>query len=193
MLRSGSVTSLCALALWMGGCPKRQGPARIVYVPSSAPPSLTVTPKAAPAFLVIAEPETPPEPPEEPTPPPVAADPKPAPRPRRPVRTDAAVEPAEPPAAPDTGEPPPAEVPALAPRESTEQEAALRQQIQKLHEEVRQRMSRLNVARLNSTERKTLEDASTFYVQSTHALALGDLQRSLNLARKASLLITALE
>jgi hypothetical protein len=69
----------------------------------------------------------------------------------------------------------------------------LRQQIQRLHDDVRQRMARLNVARLSSTERKTLEDASTFFVQSTRALAGGDLQRSLNLARKASLLVAALE
>jgi hypothetical protein len=69
----------------------------------------------------------------------------------------------------------------------------LRQQIERLHQEVRQRMARLNTARLSSTERKTLEDANTFFVQSTRALASGDLQRALNLARKASLLVSALE
>jgi hypothetical protein len=42
-------------------------------------------------------------------------------------------------------------------------------------------------------DRKTLDDARTFFQQSTQALNEGDLQRALMLARKASLLVSALE
>ncbi len=94
---------------------------------------------------------------------------------------------------PETPEPPPTPLPALEPRESTAREASLRQQIQRLHEDVRLRVARLNQARLSANERKTLEDARTFFAQSERALASGDLERALNLARKASLLVTALE
>lgn len=88
---------------------------------------------------------------------------------------------------------PPAEVPALEPRASAAQESALRLQIQRLQEDVRQRLGRLNEARLSANEHKTLEDARTFLAQSTRALESGDLQRGFNLARKASLLVTSLE
>jgi outer membrane biosynthesis protein TonB len=182
MLRRGTLSSLCALALWIGGCPKRQGPSRIVYVPAPAPQAAATTPVTQPQVLVIEEPAPPPEP-EEAPPPQTPEEPKPQPRRPRPARRDT------PTAPPETPEP----VPALGPRESTAQEAALRQQIQQLQEDVRQRLARLNEARLSPSERKTLEDARTFYAQSTRALESGDLQRALNLARKASLLVAALE
>jgi hypothetical protein len=54
-------------------------------------------------------------------------------------------------------------------------------------------MARLNPARLSPNERKTLGDADTFLAQSTRAFESNDLQRALNLARKASLLLAALE
>ena len=44
-----------------------------------------------------------------------------------------------------------------------------------------------------SVDRKTLEDARLFLNQSRKALEGGDLQRAFNLARKASLLVEALE
>ena len=81
----------------------------------------------------------------------------------------------------------------LAPRESSAQETALRQQIQALQADVRERLARINEAKLSEIDRKTLEDARTFFAQSNHALEAGDLLRALNLARKASLLVTALE
>ena len=93
----------------------------------------------------------------------------------------------------DSPETPPVEVPALEPRESSAQEAAIREQVLRLQENVRQRMARLNPARLSPNERKTLDDARTFLTQSTRALKSSDLQRALNLARKASLLVAALE
>jgi hypothetical protein len=54
-------------------------------------------------------------------------------------------------------------------------------------------MARLNPARLSPNERKTLDDAATFLAQSTRAFESSDLQRAFNLARKASLLVAALE
>jgi len=140
--------------------------------------------------MVIEEP-APPEEPPAPSPQP-ASQPEPARRPRRRLRT-------EPPAAaaettPETTEPPPTpQVPSLEPRESSAQETALRRQIQGLQDDVRQRIAKLSRAGLSGADRKTLDDARTFFAQSTRALEEADLQRALNLARKASLLVSALE
>jgi hypothetical protein len=139
--------------------------------------------------MVIEEP-APPEEPPAPSPQP-AAQPEPARRPRRRLRT-------EPPAAaettPETTEPAPTpQVPSLEPRESSAQETALRRQIQGLQDDVRQRIAKLSRAGLSGADRKTLDDARTFFAQSTRALDEADLQRALNLARKASLLVSALE
>jgi len=138
--------------------------------------------------MVIEEPP-PPEPPApspEPTPPP-----KPAPLRRHVLRT-------EPSGAatgntPDTVEPPTPQVPSLEPRETSAQQAALRRQIQGLQDDVRQRIAKLSRAGLSGADRKTLDDARTFFAQSTQALNEADLQRALTLARKASLLVLALE
>jgi hypothetical protein len=73
------------------------------------------------------------------------------------------------------------------------EQAALRRQIQGLQDDVRQRIAKLNTAGLSGVDRKTLDDARTFFAQSTQALNEGDLQRALTLARKASLLVSALE
>jgi len=138
--------------------------------------------------MVIEEP-APPEPPApspQPTPPP-----KPAPRRRRVLRT-------EPPAAAngntsETTAPAAPQVPSLEPRESSSEETALRRQIQALQDDVRQRIAKLSRAKLSGADRKTLDDARTFFAQSTRALNEADLQRALTLARKASLLVSALE
>jgi len=178
----------CSLALFIGGCPKRQAPSRIVYVPSPAPAATQASAAAAPS-MVIEEP-APPEEPPAPSPQPTA-QPEPARRPRRRLRT-------EPPAAaaettPEATEPPTPQVPSLEPRESSAQETALRRQIQGLQDDVRQRIAKLSRAGLSGADRKTLDDARTFFAQSTRALEEADLQRALNLARKASLLVSALE
>jgi hypothetical protein len=81
----------------------------------------------------------------------------------------------------------------LEPRESSAEEVALRRQIQALQEDVRQRIAKLSRAGLGGADRKTLDDARTFFAQSNRALSEGDFQRSLTLARKASLLVSALE
>ena len=177
----------CGLALFIGGCPKRQAPTRIVYVPSP-PPAATQASATGTPTMVIEEP-APPEPPE--TPPPPTSCPKPARRPRRVLRTEPPPEDTD--NTPETTAPPTPQVPSLEPRESSAEEAALRRQIQGLQDDGRQRIARLSPARLSSADRKSLEDARTFFAQSTRALNEGDLQRALNLARKASLLVAALE
>jgi len=138
--------------------------------------------------MVIEEPAPPPKPEE------VAPQPTPPPRParrRRVLRTEpppAAVE-----TTPEAIAPPPAEVPALEPGKSSAEESTVRQQIRGLQEDIRQRLARLPETRLSPSDRKTLADARTFFTQSGRALEEGDLQRALNLARKASLLVAALE
>jgi hypothetical protein len=84
-------------------------------------------------------------------------------------------------------------VPALEPRESSAQVSVLRPQIQSLQEDVRTRLLRIKGSKLSPEDRKTLEDARTFFAQSNRALEQGDLERALLLARKASLLVAALE
>ena len=139
--------------------------------------------------MVIEEP-APPEEPPAPSPQPTA-EPEPARRPRRRLRTEPAAAAAE--TTPETTESPTPQVPSLEPRESSAQEAALRRQIQGLQDDVRQRIAKLSQAGLSGADRKTLDDARTFFAQSTRALEEADLQRALNLASKASLLVSALE
>jgi hypothetical protein len=62
-----------------------------------------------------------------------------------------------------------------------------------LQEDISQRLTRLKGAQLSANDQKTLEDARTFFAQAARAMATGDLPRALNLARKASLLLAALE
>jgi hypothetical protein len=81
----------------------------------------------------------------------------------------------------------------LAPLETSTQEAALRREIRSLQDDVRQRIAKLSRGGLSGEDGKTLADARAFFAQSTQALEAGDLQRALTLARKASLLLSALE
>ena len=141
--------------------------------------------------MVIEEP-APPEEPPAPSPQPTT---NPEPARRRVLRRVAPA--AAPENTPETTEPltpqVPSQVPSLEPRESSAQQAALRRQIQGLQDDVRQRIAKLSRAGLSGADRKTLDDARTFFAQSTRALNDADLQRALNLARKASLLVSALE
>ena len=183
------LASVCAVLMWIGGCPKRQDlRSTVVYVPAPAPAAAPA--EAKPQVLVIEAPAPTPEP-EETAP---AQTPESAGRrrPRAPAHGEAPAEPA-PAANPDNPALPSAPIPALEPRESSAQEAALRREIQRLHDDVRQRLARLSQARLESSDARTLEDARTFFAQSVRALEAGDLERALNLARKASLLVRALE
>ena len=138
--------------------------------------------------MVIEEP-APPEPQE--TPPPPTPAPEPQPRRRHVLRREPPA--AAPESTPDTVEPPAPQVPSLEPHESSAEEASLRHQIQGLQDDVRDRIAKLSRAGLSGADRKTLDDARTFFAQSTRALNEADLQRALTLARKASLLVLALE
>ena len=179
-----------AFALFIGGCPKRQVPPRIVYVPAPAPVAQS-TPGAEAPPLVIEEP-APPEPVVT-TPPVEASTQKATPDKHRRVlrREPTAAAPENP--TPDTEEPLPPQVPVMEPHESSAEEAALRSQIQGLQDDVRERIGKLTQAGLSGADRKTLEDARTFFQQSLRALNEADLQRAFTLARKASLLVLALE
>jgi hypothetical protein len=99
----------------------------------------------------------------------------------------------EPSAAAPEPTPQPAGVPPLEPRETPQQQAALRRQIQELQQYLQRRIAQLDQARLSATDHKTLEDAGTFLAQSGKAFEEGDLQRSWVLAQKASLLVAALD
>ena len=194
MMRRGYISSLCALVLWIGGCPKRQETRRstIVYVqappPAAAPAAASSATK--PQDLVIEEPPPPPEPEE--TPPPQTPEPTPPHRQKHPSHTEAPSEPDESPA-PESTEAPPAEVPALEPRQSTAQENELRRQFLSLEQDIEKRLAQLSGAHLSENDQKALEDARTFFAQARQALASGDLPRALNLARKAGLLLAALQ
>jgi hypothetical protein len=186
-MRSRTLYSVCALALLIWGCPKRQNTPRVVYVPSP-PPAAEQKPAAANGTLVIQEP-----PPPEPPPPVIVEGPapeeKPTPRRHRPAPTGHAdVE------SPDeTAAPAAPEVPALEPRESAAQQTAQRRQIIAMLAGIRGRVAQMKRNKLGDLERKTLDDAQMFVEQSQRALDTNDLVRALNLARKASLLVNALQ
>ena len=194
MLRRGDLSSLCAVLLFIGACPKRQTMrGTVVYVPAKPPAVMQSSTEQA--VLVIAEPEPPPEPepePEENAPPP-ATQPPTRHRASGPAHTKTPVEPDDETAPVEAPETPPAEVPALEPQESSAQQTELRGQFDKLEQEVQQRLTKLNGAQLSDSDRKMVDDARTFFVQATHAMATGDLPRALNLARKASLLLAAVQ
>jgi len=183
--------SVLAPALILGACPKRQTAPRLVYVPSPPPQPAETAPVEPSQTLVIEEPPPPPAPrPQETQPTGPAAAPRPV---HRPHRADAGEPATTPEATPEADVPPTVEVPALEPRSSREQESALRGQIVGLQNDVQQQITPLEPAQLAPADRKTLDDAQTFLVQSRKALEEGDLQRSLNLTRKASLLVAALK
>lgn len=180
----------CSLALLIGGCPKRQASPRIVYVPSPPPEAMQAPSPENPPVMVIEEP-----PPPEPvviTPLPETPAPKEAAPQRHRVQHREQTPPA-PESAPETDEEPSPPLPSLAPRESSSEQATQRREIQGLQDDVQKRIAKLSAADLSAVDRKTLEDAKAFIAQSTQALNEADLQRALMLARKASLLVSALE
>ena len=195
MLRRGYVSSLCALLLGIGGCPKRQETRRntIVYVQAPAPaPAPAAEPSATkPQEMVIEEPPPPAPEPEE-TPPPPTPEPAPPHRSRHAPHPETPPEPDENPAS-ENPETQPAEVPALEPRQSTAQETELRHQYLNLEQDIRQRLARLNGAQL-STQRPENAGRCAHILCPGHA-GNGERRssRALNLATKASLLLAALE
>lgn len=174
------------LAIFIWGCPKRQTVTRIVYVPP--PPPAPSEPGQETGELTIEEPR-PPEPIVElpPTEPPPTAEPPAKRRPRRPQpEPEDSTEPEADPMAP-------VELPALEARENPGQQTAQRRQIADLQDRVRARIGRLQRSDLSTQDRRMLEDARTFLIQSERALTASDFQRALNLVRKASMLATVLE
>jgi hypothetical protein len=185
-VKDSTLFSVCGLAVLMWGCPKRQTAPRIVYLPP-APSTTAQASEPAAGSLIIQEPAPPEIEEVETVPLEQPLDDKPAPRRRRvvnPATTGPTEEPAPAPAA---------EVPALEPRESPAQQSALRQQVMATLAGIQGRMARANQREISGVERKTLEDAQTFVEQSRRALEGNDLVRALNLARKASLLVDAVE
>jgi hypothetical protein len=187
-VKSEPLLPVVALALLAGACPKRQTTARLVYVPTpaAAASSDSQTPTEA---MIVAEPAPP-----EPAPEPAQADHAPQPavakppvRQRRPVRAES------PSTVDEAAAPPVAEVPPLEPRATSEQQERLRGAITGLQTATKQRISRLDQKTLAEGDHKTLDDAGRFLAESERALAEGDLQRSHNLAHKASLLVDAVE
>jgi hypothetical protein len=94
---------------------------------------------------------------------------------------------------PETVETPTSQVLSLEPHESSMELASQHREIEGLQADVLDRITKLSHAGLSGVDRKTLDDARTFFRQSKQALDAGDLQRALTLARKASLLLSALE
>ena len=186
-VRRGTLYSVCGLAMLVWGCPKRQTTTHIIYTPAPPAPTAQTVSESTEA-IVIEEPALPetaePAAPEEPV------TPKPAPRRRTPTRPQT---PAPSESAPEPEEPPPADVPTLEPREAPGQQAALRQQIQRSQERLRQRIAQLDRQISSAADRRMVDDARSFLAQSERALSDGDLQRALNLTRKTSLLVAALE
>lgn len=183
---------MCALLIWYPGCPKRQeSKGIVVYVPAPVPAPAAQPPEAEPKVLVIQEPAPPPPEPEEAEEPPTPEQSTaPADSEIKHVRKHPSEETTAEPVVPVA---PPAEVPALEPRQSSAQENELRHQFQNLDQDFRDRLARLNPDKLSPNDQKTLQDARTFFAQATEAMESGDLPRALNLARKAGLLLAAVE
>jgi outer membrane biosynthesis protein TonB len=187
-----NLTPLLSFALLLGGCPNRKSAPRVVFAPPAAPTAQNTAP-ASSGKLVIAEPP-PPQPevvPAEQQPQESTVQKTPV-RPRRHVST-ADPAPETPEATPDTVPQPPPTVPALEPRESPQQQSELRSRVVQTQESVRARIRALRHTSMSNLDRKTLDGAQMFLVQSERARDSNDLQRAFNLARKASLLVDALE
>jgi ferritin len=95
--------------------------------------------------------------------------------------------------APDNADHSAPPVPALQPRESPQQQTELRNKVLQLQQNVKARIAALERTQMANLDRKTLNGARMFVAQSDRALKSGDQQRAFNLARKASLLVDALE
>ena len=184
--------ALLSLAFLLVGCPNRQTTPGVVYVPPSTA-AATVAAQKSSGDLMIEEPP-PPEPEERPVEVPTqeTTAQKPPARPRRrPTPSEATVETSTPP--PEVVSQPTPSAPALEPRESPQQQSELRRKVVQMQDSVRARIAALGHTSMVSLDRKTLEGARMFLVQSERARDSNDLQRSYNLARKASLLVDALE
>ena len=190
-LKLRSLFPICAALLLVGGCPKRQTGWRLVYV-TAPPPKLQSQASTSAEVLTIEAPAN--EEPEALPPESPATNLEPAPKrpPRRrhTIRPDASSE-AE---AGDDAEPASsAGVPALQPRQDSQRLAALRRDLTASQENTRRRLAQLDHAQLGQGDRRTLDDAKAFLSQSEHEFERGEILRAMNLARKAALLVSAIE
>ena len=177
------------VAMLPGSCARHQNTVRLIYVPAQRP-GLSGQSQNSAQSVVIEEPLPPPPPVPtiEVSPLPEPEPPKPVVRPKRAVRTESSS------TEPDTIETQPPEVPPLEPRASSEVQKMLHDQITSLQGDTERRIARLEQSNVGSAgDRQTLEDARHFLEESQRALTGGDLQRSQNLAHKASLLVDAVE
>jgi hypothetical protein len=190
-VRRETLLSAVSLALLLCGCPNRQTSPRVVYMPSP-PPAVTIPRSESSGNLAIEAPE-PPESQELPAEvsPQESRTQKPVARPRR--RTLPSETPVEAQPAPDNADHSAPPVPALQPRESPQQQTELRNKVLQLQQNVKARIAALERTQMANLDRKTLNGARMFVAQSDRALKSGDQQRAFNLARKASLLVDALE
>lgn len=176
----------------VGGCPRAQTARRVVYV--STPPPQLQSQASTPAEVLVIEPPANEEPEALPPESPVTtleSTPKRPPRRRHAIRPDSTSE-AE---ADDDAEPasPSAEVPVLESRQDSQRLATLRRDLTASQESTRRRLAQLDHAQLGQGDRRTLDDAKAFLSQSERELARGEVIRASNLARKAALLVSAIE
>lgn len=180
---------LAILATVSIGCPKRQAPARLVYV---QPPAIAPQPN-----LDTGKVETrviePPPPAEPEAPPPVEEAPVQVSPQRTRTRRRRPVKPPEPAQAEENVIPPSPVTPSLEPHVSPERQEADQKKFESAELDGRQRIERLSHLSLSASDQKTLQDARVFLDQAHEAMKEGDLTRALNLAGKSSLLISALE
>jgi hypothetical protein len=87
----------------------------------------------------------------------------------------------------------PAPAPQLEPLSSEQQQDALRYQINSLQKGIERRIDTLTRRALSLVDQKAVSDARVLLGQSRAAMDAGDLTQSLNLAKKADLLVAAVE
>jgi hypothetical protein len=188
-LKAAVAGMLVIMATISTGCPKRQAPARLIYVqPAAVAPQPTLDNSKAETRVI-----EPPPPPEPEAPPPVEEAPvqvspeKTRTRRQRPLKPPAPVQAEQTivPAAPVT--------PSLEPHISPEVQEADLKKFENAEQDGRQRIERLSHLSLSASDLKTLQDARVFLDQAHQAMQDGDVTRALNLAGKSSLLISALE
>lgn len=158
----------------------------------AAPPPQVAPQAGAAAQTIVIAPPAPEEPEAQPSESSTAtAEPPKRPvRRRRTIRTDASTEEADEETEPASPAP---EVPALETHESSQALAARRRELIASQESTRKRLAQLDHAHLDAGDRRTLNDAKAFLAQSDRELERGEILRAINLARKAALLVSAIE
>lgn len=162
-----------------GGCPKRHTGPQIVYIPTPPP---AVSPSESAQAIVIQAP-TPSAPAKVTRVPVLPVSHKPVPI-RHVYRRVPQIK---------APKPEPANVPALQSGLSPGKETELRDEVVNLQRGIEKEISRLNQEQLSQSQQNTLDGARGFLQQSQRALQQSDLQRALNLAHKADLLVISIQ